>query len=256
MKERAWGWMARFAAAAALACVAVAASPGTLVAGEDYSGRWVMVQVTTTVADVPVVGEIYATSKLVALHDLKHSGERLRGPGRICRLELDSGSSVVDTILPKAFIRSLPKPVINARVKVKDGRINFRQGKQTIVVGAKLERPTKDKLPKSPKDKRVRDQDRDDKPGVTIKIDGLVSGDIYVAQRTWTKLRGTKRVDRSFQGGVRFGHEQSILGATSSLLEDPPDARPVPKKSWFKLVPVDEDATCKDARKMAKKWLD
>lgn len=256
MKETTARWAQRVLLVLGVVAAAIAASPGQLVAAEDYSGRWVMAQLTTTVADVPVVGEIYATSRLVTLMDLDHEGERLKGSGSICRLELDSGSSVVTTKLPKAFIRSLPRPKIDAKVWIKDGRINFRQGKQTIVVGAKLERPTKDKLPTSPKDKRVRDQDRDDKPGVTIEIDGLVSGDIYVAQRTWTRLRGTKRVDGSFQGKVRFGNEQSILGTTSSLLDDPPNARPVPSKSWFKLAPMDDDATCADARRMAKKWLD
>lgn len=236
--------------------VALLAVVPTSDASESYTGRWVMAQLTTTVADVPVVGEIYATSRLVSLHDLKHEGERLHGAGTICRLELDSGTSIVKTILPAAFIRSLPRPQVDARVWVADGRIRFRQKKQTIVVGAQLKRPERDSLPVSPTDDRVRDQDRDDKPGVTIKIDGLVSGDIYVAQRTWTRLHGTKRVDNSFQGGIRFGNEQSILAATSSLLEDAPASRALPSKSWFKLVRVPKDATCDDARRITSKWLD
>lgn len=247
-------WLSHAMLAGAVVAAGLAASPSGN-AAEDHSGRWVMAQLTTTVADVPIVGEIYATTRLVTIHDLRHEGDRLVGDGTICRLELDSGSSVVKTILPRAFIESLPRPRIDARVKIEDGLLVFRQPTQTIVVGAELARPEKDALPKSPKDDRVRDQDNDRKPGVTIKIDGLVSGDIYVVQRTWTRLLGTKRVDGTFQGKVRFGNEQSILAATSSLLEDPPDARPLPEKSWFKLVRVKKDATCKDARKATDGWL-
>jgi hypothetical protein len=189
------------------------------------------------------------------MHDLTHDGRRLSGQGTICRLDLDSGTSLVKTILPAQFLRSLPKPMIDARLDAEDGQLKFRQAKQTIVVGAELKRPTKDKLPTSPKDKRVRDQDGDDKPGVTIKIDGLVTGDIYVAQRTWTRLRGSKRVDGTFQGRVYFGNEQSILEATSSMLESAPETRALPEKSWFKLVRVDKDADCADARAVTDEWL-
>ncbi len=248
-------WLSHLALAGAVGIAALAAT-SHINAAEDYSGRWVMAQLTTTVAEVPVVGKIYATSRLVTLHDLVHEGERLSGAGQICRLELDSGSRLVKTILPAAFIRSLPRPMIDATVKIDDGLIKFSQKKQTIVVGAELKRPHKDKLPTSPKDSRVRDQDGDDKPGVTIKIDGIVSGDIYVAQRTWTRLKGTKRVDESFQGNVSFGNEQSILEATSSLLEDAPEAKPLPDKSWFRLMRVSKDATCKDARRATNDWLD
>ncbi len=254
MNRKTTRWLSHLAAVGALVSAALAVTPTTS-AAEDYSGRWVMAQLTTTVAEIPVVGEIYATSRLVTMHDLTHDGDSLKGSGKISRLELDSGTSLVKTILPAKFIRSLPKPIIEARLNVDDGVLKFRQRKQTIVVGAELERPTKDKLPTSPKDKRVRDQDDDDKPGVTIKIDGLVTGDMYVAQRTWTRLRGTKRVDGTFQGRVYFGNEQSVLASTSSMLEDPPETKAVPKKSWFKLVRVDGDATCKDARKVTAKWL-
>lgn len=254
MNAKALRWLSHLALGGAVVAAATAASPNTN-AAEDYAGRWVMAQLTTTVADVPVVGEIYATTRLVTIHDLQHKGNRLVGDGTICRLELDSGSSLVKTILPRAFIESLPRPRIDARMKAADGLLHFRQPTQTIVVGAELKRPKKDALPTSSKDHRVRDQDRDEKPGVTIKIDGLVSGDIYVVQRTWTRLAGTKRVDGTFQGKVHFGNEQSILAATSSLLEDAPDARPLPDKSWFKLVRVGKDATCKDARKATDGWL-
>jgi hypothetical protein len=210
-----------------------------------------MIQLTTTVADLPVIGDIYATSRLVTLHDLEHDGRRLHGGGRLCQLELDSGTSLVDTELSEGFKRALPPPYIDARVKQADGRIRFTQARQWIVVGAELDDPKSDPLPTDEDDERVRDQDGDGEPGVTIGVSGLVDGEIYVAQRTWTRLAGTKRVDGSFRGRVYFGNEQSILDATSSMLDDPPEAKPLPKRSWFVLVPVAADTSCSDARDIA-----
>ena len=251
LHKRAASWMLL-----ATSLLALALAAPTLRAADDLSGRWVMAQLTTTVADIPVVGEVYAKTRLVTLHDLNVDGERLHGGGVICRLDIDSGSSVVDMKLSKKFIRSLPKPRVDARVFVHDGLTKLRQKRQWIVVGAELRRPKKDPLPRKPKDKRVRDTDGDGKPGVTIEVDGLVSGKMYVAQRTWTRLSGTKRVDGSFAGKVYFNNEQSVLDATSSMLKDPPDTRPDPSRSFFRLAKLDNDAKCRDARRVAKKWLD
>ena len=90
--------------------------PAPAAAEGDLSGRWVMAQLSVTVAEVPVVGKIYASTRTVTLHDLDHDGDRLHGPGELCQLELDSGSTFVSTKLPKAFKRSLPRPSFDARV--------------------------------------------------------------------------------------------------------------------------------------------
>ena len=117
-------------------------------AERDMSGRWVMAQLSVTVAEVPVVGKIYASTRTVTLHDLEHEGARLHGPGQLCQLELDSGSTFVSTKLPKAFKRSLPRPVIDARLgRDERGNVTISQPKHTVVVGAKLERPLEDPLP-------------------------------------------------------------------------------------------------------------
>ena len=116
--------------------------PAPAAAESDMSGRWVMAQLSVTVAHVPVVGKIYASTRTVTLHDLDHEGDRLRGPGRLCQLDLDSGSSFVSTKIPKAFKRSLPRPTFDARIgRDESGNVTLRQAKRTVVVGAKLDEP-------------------------------------------------------------------------------------------------------------------
>ncbi|MEZ4451797.1 MAG: hypothetical protein R3B09_20205 [Nannocystaceae bacterium] len=244
----------RLGAAAPALALALALAPRPVEAERDLSGRWLLAQVTTTVATVPVLGDIEARTRVVALQDLRHDGRRLRGAGTLCRLDIDSGTRFVTTTLPLAFKLSLPRPVVDAVLE--DGGATLRTGRQLVVVGARLERPEDEPLPTSPDDPRVVDQDRDGRPGVTIRIRGIVRGSIYVAQRSWTRLRGARRADGGYAGAVDFGTEQVVLGATSSRLDTPPPARPLPSASRFELVPVPAETTCAEALARTEGWFE
>ncbi len=212
-----------------------------------YSGRWALLQVTTTVANVPVIGRVYATTTAVSIHSLKQRGERLKGKGRICKLELDSGSSFVRTILPQALRGALPPPRVNGRLIEKDGVMTFTQARQTIVLGAKLEQLETDPLPSAISDPRIYDQDEDGHPGVTVNVRGIVNGDIRVVQRTWTELVAKRVTSDRIEGALRFGNEQVVLEATSSMLSSPPAAAPELARSHFRLVRLDASASCSTA---------
>jgi hypothetical protein len=121
------------------------------------------------------------------------------------------------------------------------------------VVGAKLRR-SNDPLPSDPDDPRVFDQDGDGNPGVTIRVEGIVSGDMYIVQRSWTRLEGALLGDGSFGGRLFFGNAQVVLDSTSPFLGDPPSSRPLPNLSWFRIARLPEDADCAKARERAAAW--
>lgn len=245
-------------AIATLAGAGVFMAPVDVVeAKRDLGGKWVVASVTTTVAKVPVVGKIYAKTNTVVLHDLKQDGQRLRGGGQLCRLDIDSGSKFVDTKLPEKFKKALPPPFFDGVLTENDeGETTVRTGRRLVVMGARLAKPSRDDLPRDAEDKRVVDQDRDGNPGVTISIDGIVSGDIHVATRSWTRFLGSVQSDRAIRGKVFFDQEQSILGTTTSMLDEPPETKPVPNKSWFRMVRVANDFNCGDARRMTDDWFE
>jgi hypothetical protein len=54
------------------------------------------------------------------------------------------------------------------------------------------------------------------------------------------------------QGRVRFDQEQVVLGATSDLLKDPPQATPDLRRSSFVLHRLPEGAGCAQARQKAR----
>ena len=82
---------------------------------------------------------------------------------------------------------------------------------------------------------------------MTIKVSGIVSGDIRVVQRSWTELESTSVSTDRIEGNVRFGNEQVILDATASMLKTPPNATPEPSRSRFRLVRLAKGASCSDA---------
>jgi hypothetical protein len=239
----------------ALAVSLVALSYGSSAVAGTFDGRWVFVQRMTTSASVPVVGDIEATTTVVSMHDLRSDDGRLKGTGTLCDLEVDSGSDLVSTILPAAFRKVLPPPVVDALIDVEGGALQLTQARRTVVVGARLESPESEKLPTKASDSRVIDEDGDGKPGVTVRVEGIVNGSIYVVQRSWTRLDGGFLADGTFGGKLFHGSEQVVLGSTSPFLGSPPKSKAVPDKSWFRIVRLDKDATCKEARRAAKAYL-
>ncbi len=234
------------------ACLTTAGVTSEVQAG-DFDGRWALLQSTTTVADVPVVGRIYATTTALSLHDVVSTETRLRGGGTLCAVAIDSGTAFVRTILPPALRRILPVPTLDAELSVKEGKLALFQASSPVVLGARLER-SGEALPTRADDARVLDQDEDGAPGVTVRVEGIASGDIHVVQRTWSRLDGLLLVDGTFGGVVRHGVAQSVLGATSPFLREPPSIAAVAGRSWFRLGRVDRNAGCAEARKSAQAW--
>ena len=102
---------ARTLGAAILAAATLAATDS---GAAPAAGRWVLVQRLTTSATVPVVGDVEAKTTIVSLHNVIATDAKLSGAGALCSMAIDSGSSLVDTILPPAFQRALPPPVLDA----------------------------------------------------------------------------------------------------------------------------------------------
>ncbi len=237
---------AAIVAAATLAASSAGAAPAV--------GRWVLVQRLTTSATVPVVGDIEAKTTIVSLHTVTATDAKMSGAGVLCSMAIDSGSSLVDTILPAAFQRALPPPMLDADLTTEGGVVRLRQATRWVVVGARISPVATAVLPRDARDSRVFDQDHDGRPGVTVRVEGLVNGELHVVQRSWSRLVGARAADGTFAGRVEFGIEQNVLGTTSSFLDDPPRSRPIVQKSWFRLARLGGEPTCDDARRAAKKW--
>jgi len=216
------------------------------------SGRYVLWQKTVTTNKIPILKDVTAQSIAVALVDVKHDGKRLRGEGRLCDLRLESSTRLVKTTFPAAFINALPPVRVDAAISQRGDESFLSSGTQTLVIGAELKRPEHEALPEVASDPRVIDQDKDGKPGMTVRVDGIVSGEIYVVQRSSTQYSGPATRD-GFAGRIEVDVEQVIVGASSGLLRHGSTPEPNSKLSAFALGRVSNTATCAQAVAWARK---
>lgn len=234
-----------------IAALAALLAPASTGAEESYSGVYLYIQKTTSITKMPVLADVVATTRAVSIQHLTQDGEWLRGSGRLCDVQMHSSSKLVKTILPAAFRRAIPSVVTNGHLRKVGETLTFMQPKQTLVLGAELASDETDPLPTAPQDPRVRDHDRDGKPGVTVLVSGIVSGEIYLTQRSTSHLIG-RATPGGFRGTIHFTNDQSILDATKGVLKRNPDAKPDPARSEFVLRRVDPKLTCSEALRMAR----
>lgn len=90
------------------------------------------------------------------------------------------------------------------------------------------------------------DMDDDGNPGMTITVDGLVSGDFYFVQRKISDLHGVLQGPDRAVGLHVSTFEQTILGASDAPVQQgyPQRQHPDPMQSWFEELRVDDDSTC------------
>ncbi|MFT6399486.1 MAG: hypothetical protein ACJAYU_004253 [Bradymonadia bacterium] len=212
----------------------------------ELAGRWVLVQTTTTVSRVVSIGRVRTTTRAVMFYDLEDDGSSLNGHGTLCEVDVQTGSPFVYTELPSALVRVLNAPVLSASV---DAAGTFLQPRSYSVLGVELDDPRVDELPQEPDDPRVIDCDGDGNPGGTVRISGIVSGEVYVAQRSWSELEGRVTSPDTIEGQVRFDEDQVILGASRRILRSGPPTEPDddPERNWFRLVRLADGADCVDA---------
>jgi hypothetical protein len=142
-----------------------------------------------TVQDVPVLGKQPSTSHGFAVVTIARNGGGLSMTERACHVEI-VGSGSVTTTVPDAIAASIPGQPHELRAWEESGKVKWARPLVIVPVGVKLADPAKDVLPTDASDSRIWDQDGDGQPGVTVKVAGFASGDIFVVQRQANALGG------------------------------------------------------------------
>lgn len=93
---------------------------------------------------------------------------------------------------------------------------------------------------------RIIDMDDDGNPGMTINVDGLVSGDFYFVQRKISTITGVVLGPDRIVGLNDTSFEQVILGASDAPVQQgfPQMKHPDPKQSWTEEIRLPDDAGC------------
>jgi hypothetical protein len=221
--------------AAALALAGAGEARADEAKADPLDGRWTLLQVTMTLTEVPMLGPMKTATTVVSVHDLVRDGDRLRGKGTLCDISIESERNLLTTTVSPRLQKILPVPELDAKLAEVDGKLTFFHANPTVVLGAKLRTIEDEPLPRDPLDHRVFDHERDGKYGITLRVKGIAEGDMYLVQRSWSRLDGWLGDDGTFGGIIRHGLHQSVLAATHSNLWDPPTNVPIPEGSLFRL---------------------
>ena len=105
--------------------------------------------------------------------------------------------------LEPATVQSLEPVFFNTEFEEVDGSVVMRTSNGVMLAGVRLENPATDPLPDSDDDDRLVDVDGDNRPGVSLLVDGFK---LYAALRMQMSLEG--RIDDS--GGILGNGTMSI----------------------------------------------
>lgn len=221
--------------------------------GAALSGMWGMRLETTAVTEIPFVGQ--SVDVQVALARVTFSGEPLDAQASLttCGVRITSSQAAVEQILPEAFVSALGVAIRPFSYDPVTGR--FEAPRFVEVRGARLDAPETDALPTSAEDPRVFDQDADGKPGMTVRVQGLIDGEVYVVQRganafSGARVEGEATAPTRFEGNVVWQSEQTVVGADNRVLEMSLPSRPSEDVAQQRvvLVRLADDAGCDAVR--------
>ncbi|MDT8435582.1 MAG: hypothetical protein RRA92_02390 [Gemmatimonadota bacterium] len=239
-----------------------APGPGEVTAQEQaplpdgpYASRQV---VTSRTSPGPRARPIPVRTIGLVLHEVRRADGEIHVSTRYCALRQDPIGRV-RTVLDSAYVAALP--AWEARVEVESraeaesgpaeeasaGQWTVRVAEHAAVVGARLDDPGFDPLPAEADDPRVTDPDEDGEPGVTVRVEGFVSGEVYLVQRLVRGLEGTLDAAGRMRGRVTGRTEQRTIGASNLLLRAftptfEPD--PDPARNTFDWAPLTPGEGC------------
>lgn len=181
------------------------------------------------------------------LHRVRESDGSLVVESRYCHIEQEPLGRVRTSLGPR-FVAAIPSweaPL--TRDSEGEGAGALRLAEAVMVLGAQLDDPADDALPADADDPRITDPDGDGNPGVTVEVDGFVSGQVYVVQRLVRGLVGTATPDGRATGTVVGAGNQVVVGASNAILKTfTPrfEHNPDPKRNTFVWLPVPDVSTC------------
>jgi hypothetical protein len=212
----------------------------------DVIGHYVLRTQTAAMMNLPIVGETESITTAIGIAEVVRVGDRFDVTESGCHVDSSAGDAVT-TVIPDVIPRSA-EPMTTALAFDRQGDvITWTRASRVTLIGVDLANPSTDMLPTDAMDSRVFDQDEDGNPGVTVSLEGIASGDIYVVQRnTAAYYDGTLDAAGSLTALVDANNEQVVIGATNPLLQQqiPADPHPDPTMNNIALARLSEAYDC------------
>jgi hypothetical protein len=209
------------------------------------SGVYGLSMTVATMAKIPVLGTIRALSRQQLLVHLELEGSTWVQHQDMCDMTIDTNARIVRTVLTRAFIDAIPNRRYPLTLTL-DGE-SWRYFADLGIHDFGWDSDGYLPLPQDGDDPGITDDDRDGHPGVTLKLDVPVFGqvDLYVVQHVHTQISGTFTAPDRVEGLVDMRIlQQRAVGAGNPLFNRNTETEPVRAESPFLLIKVPETTTC------------
>jgi hypothetical protein len=213
----------------------------------DYSGNWVQKMVRVSVTSAPLVGEVSTTMTSFMRVQLNQDGTLIHMDSELCGLVSESDTERIITVIPQALVDAIPLMERTGQIgRIGESHVMYWPT-TTEIRGARLENRW-DLLPEDDADPRLVDQDGDGYPGITIGVEGMVTGEMYVVQRLEESFCGVSNGVDEMNGVIEWQLNQVVLGASNFMLNRQTDALPHadPLRHNFQSIRVETMPTCEE----------
>jgi len=212
----------------------------------DLNGTWARLEVTSTLATVPMLGEIRTLNRTIVLVDVRQEDNSVHLRGTVCGMEVETDNRNVNTVIPDPYVAAIAPFEAHATVVETENGYTLSPSTYVMLVGYEAV-DGDDAIPSSADDPRVVDADGDGHPGLTMRVEGLASGEMYVVQRVARTLNTERLVGDHHDGEIDWLVERNVLGATSGRLERSRDQPRDPDgPNFFVSSRVADGTTCVD----------
>jgi hypothetical protein len=202
---------------------------------------WARQHVMIGLAELPAFGIVLSETRTTLRTTITNTDGVIISREETCKIDIDRpDASEVQTSIPQIFVESIS--LFDRALTMEGDTLKFAQVVQ--VQGAHLKDPKNDELPTDLEDPRVFDQDQDGQPGLTVRISGLLEGNLQVIQRLTTRLSG--EIDGyQMEGLLTWKTEEPVLSGSSAILSQEVPVTVHPEyQSYFVARRVSSEMSC------------
>ncbi|MBN2725404.1 MAG: hypothetical protein JXR95_15170 [Deltaproteobacteria bacterium] len=214
----------------------------------NIEGTWAYLNIRASIINYPMIGLV--NNRIISLlkYEITQDGTSINSAETVCEIIVDSSNDSITTIMPDAFVTSMPEEIRENTLSYTDGNWGYSQPKYWTTQGVVLTDVENEELPGDPEDPRVVDQDEDGHPGMTVRLTGSLSGELYVVQKGWTVLEPGSANETEMEGLVTWADYQVTVDASTPVLKINPETNPNPdpEESYYKFVKITADYSCQD----------
>jgi hypothetical protein len=220
-------------------------NPGTPdPANGDLTGKWAFF--TKYRSNVQGFGAPQI-SRGLNVHEITQDGDTITVTETLCAINVITEDGGTKINLGPGFVASQPTVTRTGTIAAGGDSYGVSLEIHYVARGVTLDDPINDPLPTDPADPSIGDWDSDGNPGLTLLLDGFISGQLFVIQRDFAAFAGAQINADKVEGLATWGTEQVFLGANPEYLLDlvsPAQPDPDPTLHTFQLARVPADADC------------